>query len=767
MTILTKYPILRKVYYFFPAQLVIVHAQRNLLIMFFWVFILAILKGWWGKGLGLHFLFLEPEYLGTSGFWAFFINGICLGAFVSAFNLSSYLINSHRFPFLATLRRPFLRYCINNFVYPTAFILLYVRELYYFKNTAENLGATEGFGNAFLGLMAGFFLFEILIFTYFFALNNDLKRLFGIDPDDLANLRVARRHRITRVRTFRLPQRIFTEIPFKKGPNVWNTVTYLHSPFKIKSARNVEHYPREILLKVFNRNHFNALIFELFLILIMVGLGVFRDVAVFQIPSSAAILLVLTLFMMLAGAFQFIFGRWNLLIVFFLLFMLDFSVRHKWLNFHNYAYGLDYDMAPINYNADSMGVFARQNPHAKQDIEIHTSILNKRKAKLDNLYGPKKHPIFIVNVSGGGSKMSLWTVKVLQQIDSASQGKFFNHLHLISGSSGGMIGAAYYREMYLRSKSDSTFNVYGDSLTKNISKDILNPIAGSIALNDLFIRTGTFEYEHHTYSKDRGWAFETALTKNTGGVLNKKMTEYAYPEMEAEIPILIMAPSVVEDGRRMILSPLPLSFLSEKRMDKNESWRPKLEDIEFRSMFKHHGSANLNMTTALRMNATFPMVLPPVTLPTEPIISLYDAGIRDNYGDLTTVKYLYHLREWFNENASEIVIIEIGDELRTDHDRYKDRKAVYGLMDGFFAPFGGLIGNVTAVQIYNNETATWLLNGYYKGKISHIEMDLNNFDKEEISISFHLTEAEKNRIKQSINFPWNQKSVERILKILN
>lgn len=766
MNLLNKYPILNKIYFFFPAQLAIVHVQRNLFIMFFWVFLVAILKGWWGKGLGLHFLFLEPEYLGVSGFWAFFINGLCLSCFFAAFNLSSYLINSHRFPFLATLRRPFLRYCINNFLIPFLFIAIYVRELYYFKNTAENLGAGEGFFLCLIGLLSGFLLFLSFFFGYFFAISNDLKRIFGIDPDELEYLRVGRRHRVTRVRTFRLPKQIFTEGIPKSGLNTWRTVTYLHHPFLIKRTRNVDHYPKELLLKVFNRNHFNALLFELFLLVSLVTLGLFREISIFQIPASAAILLALTLFMMLVGAFQFIFGRWNFIFIFSLFLLLDLSVRNKLINFHNYAYGLDYSISPINYNMDSLGVIARKNPSGNEDIATHIAILERRKAHLDSLYGEKKHPYFVVNVSGGGSKMSLWAVRVMQHLDSLTQNKFSEHLHIISGSSGGMIGAAYYREIYLQHKLKTSFSLYSDSLLRNISKDILNPIASSIALNDLFIRTGTLNYEGKVYPKDRAWAFENTLSKNTGNVLSKKVIDYYDYEVNAQIPLMLISPSVVEDGRRMLISPLPVSFLSEKSMLDNVSWHPKLEVIEFNKMFKNHGAEKLSMTTALRMNATFPLVLPPVTLPTEPSISLYDAGIRDNYGDMLSMKYLYFMREWFKENASEIIVLEIGDELRADHDRYKDRKTVYGLLDGFFAPFGGVLGNVTAVQVYNNETVTWLLNGYYDGKITHVEMDLSNFEKEEISISFHLTEAEKNRIKGSLFLPWNQKSIEFIQKVL-
>jgi len=766
MSPLNKYPILRKILFFFPAQLVLVHIQRNFLIMFFWAFLVALVKGWWGIGLGIRFLFLEPEYLGTSGFWAFFIVGLTLGGFISAFNLSSYLINSRRFPFLATLRRPFYKYCINNAILPVAFLALYVYELYLFKNNAENLGQSETFLPSLLGLMAGVFIFIFVLLGYFFAVNNDLKRIFGIDPEDLPGLKVRRKHRITRVRTFRLPKQIVTETPQRRGPNPWRTYTYMHSPFLVRSARNVDHYPKDLLNKVFNRNHFNALMFQLITVLIIFIFAYFREVPEFQLPASAAILLVLTLFMMAAGAFQYIFGRWNLVVVLLIFVLLDTSVRHRWITFQNYAYGLDYDRDPLVYNVDSLAYFARNNPYHDEDVDLHRNILENRRTYLEAKYGSKKPPLVFVNVSGGGTKMSLWAYEVLSHLDSVTNGSFFDHVHLISGSSGGMIGAAYYRELYREQKNGLLLNTKLDTLAKNMSSDMLNRIAANIALNDLFIRTGYFTYNGRRYGKDRGWAFEYQLNKNTHGVFNKEVTAYAGPEFSAEIPLLILAPTVVEDGRRMMISAQPVSFLSEKSMPDNFSWHPKMEDLEFMRLFRNHNGARLSMLTALRMNATFPLVLPPVTLPTEPRISLFDAGVRDNYGDLVTIKYLYHLREWLNENCSEIVFLEINDEIRSDHDRYKNKKSVIGLMDGFMAPFDGVISNVTAVQIYNNETATWLLSGYFGGKITHIEMDLSNFEKDDISISFHLTEAEKNRISSSISLPWNVQSTQKAVEIL-
>ena len=66
---------------------------------------------------------------------------------------------------------------------------------------------------------------------------------------------------------------------------------------------------------------------------------------------------------------------------------------------------------------------------------------------------------------------------------------------------------------------------------------------------------------------------------------------------------------------------------------------------------------SIRMLTALRMNATFPIVLPNVWLPSEPVIDVMDAGLRDNYGQETTLRFLSSFDDWIKENTSGVLII--------------------------------------------------------------------------------------------------------------
>ena len=68
--------------------------------------------------------------------------------------------------------------------------------------------------------------------------------------------------------------------------------------------------------------------------------------------------------------------------------------------------------------------------------------------------------------------------------------------------------------------------------------------------------------------------------------------------------------------------------------------------IDFASFFAKQDPYNLRILTAMRMNATFPIVLPNVWLPSNPVIDVMDAGLRDNYGQETTLRFIEAFDDW-------------------------------------------------------------------------------------------------------------------------
>ena len=60
----------------------------------------------------------------------------------------------------------------------------------------------------------------------------------------------------------------------------------------------------------------------------------------------------------------------------------------------------------------------------------------------------------IMNVSGGGLRSATFTMNVLQKTDSLCGGNLMKKTVLITGASGGMLAAAYYRELYNKKLKD-------------------------------------------------------------------------------------------------------------------------------------------------------------------------------------------------------------------------------------------------------------------------------------------------------------------------
>src|SRR5665213_327776 len=123
---ITKYPLVRRITYFFPVQLILVQLKKNPVLMIFWLLMFGFVSGKIAARYGVPLLFMDPEYCGKVNFLSYSLIGFACGGFVMAYQISCYNFNSFRFPFLATLSRPFLRFCTNNFFIPLVFQIYYL-----------------------------------------------------------------------------------------------------------------------------------------------------------------------------------------------------------------------------------------------------------------------------------------------------------------------------------------------------------------------------------------------------------------------------------------------------------------------------------------------------------------------------------------------------------------------------------------------------------------------------------------------------------------
>lgn len=738
---------LRKLIFFFPLQLLLANLKRNHLLLLLWLILFGFVSNGLASKYGIYHLFLAPEYLNTVSFWSYSIVGFTIGGFVMTFNISSYIINSRRFPFIAALKKPFIKFCINNSLLPFIFLVYYILQVIHYHIENENSGHIEILLHV-LAIIVGYTISIISSLAYFSKTNKNIFKILGIptpqDGDKPMNTLFAKQ------------ESLYNTV---RNNSIWRVEMYLHTPFIVRAAHDISHYDKKMLKSVTSQNHLNASLFELVIFLALITLGLFSDNPTFIIPAAASVILFFTMVFILISAFYTWVKGWTTIAFVLLFFLANNLSKNDKFSFDSAATGLNYTTEKVEYSVDKLNELRSNIPNLIHDKKNSIAILENWKSKNKNIDKPK---IVFINTSGGGSRSMLWTFFMLQTSDSITNGKLFNQAHLITGSSGGMIGASYFRELHLQ-KENLNSSIYDRKYARKIAQDVLNPIAFSIATNDFFFRLKTYQDENYTYTKDRGYAFERQLLKNTDFVFDKRLRDYAKPEFNSEVPIMILSPTVVNDARRMLISSQPISFLTRPSTTNAVKNKSIIENFEFSKLFKNQDAKNLKFSSALRMSATFPIIMPGVSLPSEPKINVIDAGMRDNFGKLTTYKYIQTFKNWINENTSGIVIITLRDKPKN---LAVNKNSMRSITENFFSPVGSMFDNLFPIQDYSLDEMLNYLGNDFTQPIDVIDFELNNLENE-ISLSWHLTTKEKEKVLNSINSKKNQEALKRLKHLLN
>src|SRR6476619_2829972 len=125
------------------------------------------------KSFGTEALFLSPEYLGDVNAIGAAIMGISIGVFIMCWNITTFILFSRHFTFLAATQYPFLKYCINNSIIPLSFLFFYLIRAYQFFFIKELMGNAE---IIFLtgGFLVGLFFTLTISFFYFFGADKSI-----------------------------------------------------------------------------------------------------------------------------------------------------------------------------------------------------------------------------------------------------------------------------------------------------------------------------------------------------------------------------------------------------------------------------------------------------------------------------------------------------------------------------------------------------------------------------------------------------------------
>jgi Patatin-like phospholipase len=729
----------KNIFYSFPVQLVLLHIKKFQVLLIFWLMLFGAVQGSFMGSFGVNSLYLAPEYLGEVNAISTFIVGISVGIFIMSWNITTFILFSRHFKFLATTTRPFLKYCTNNFVLPLCFLLFYFFNAFSFAKTKELMSSSE-----ILLLSGGFlcgFIFIIAIsFLYFFRADVTIaRRMIAVTETEEK-----------KVHKFK-PYIVLNS----GGSRLIKVTTFLNSPTSVKPVREVGHYSKEFIESIFSRHHFSAVLSIFISFIFLIAIGFFMDRPSFQLPAAASITLFFSILVAVAGAFSYFLQSWSVPFLIVLIIVVNLLFKWNIIDPSNKAYGLNYRTQKAVYTQENIASLCTADKIQK-DKATTIAVLNawKQKQKTAKPY------LYIISVSGGGTRSATFTFNTLQKLDSVSKGALMQQTFMIAGASGGMLGAAYYRSLYQHKiKGDVTINLQDRKYVEDISKDLLNPTFSSFVARDLASPAQKFSVGHYSYIKDRGYSFEQKLNENTRYMMNTQLQDMATDERKANIPLMFFNAVVTRDTRKLLISTLPVSYMMKPQSDILKNNIADCDVIDYGALFAKQNAMNLRLLTALRMNATFPYVLPNVWLPTTPVIDVMDAGLRDNYGIETALRFTTVFNEWIKENTAGVVLLQIRDRKAGGWDFPFESSSVSEIAT---KPLLLLQYNWYKMQQYNQNDLLSYSSRLLDNKFQKISFQyLPERIEKGAALNFHLTKSEKLDIAAALKNSYNTTSLKQ------
>lgn len=226
-----------------------------------------------------------------------------------------------------------------------------------------------------------------------------------------------------------------------------------------------------------------------------------------------------------------------------------------------------------------------------------------------------QRPLVVISIAGGGIQSAAWSTQVLDEIGrrlAADKVDFARSVRLISGVSGGSVGAVFYAHAYDRegdgrftkSAAGARASSLGPAVNALLQKDLWRAIA-PFAIGNLYVDRG--------FALDQQWCENARQQFGDDYPSLEKVTLSGWGQdaLALKRPALVLNSTIVESGERIAFSTVPKRLplvgeveFSRRRQPEGDEPRPA-QDFEIGRY-----RANLAISTAARLSATFPFVSP-------------------------------------------------------------------------------------------------------------------------------------------------------------
>lgn len=340
----------------------------------------------------------------------------------------------------------------------------------------------------------------------------------------------------------------------------------------------------------------------------------------------------------------------------------------------------------------------------------------------------KNGPLVVICASGGGITAEVWTIGVLHLLDELFPGQFAPQVRLITGASGGMVGAASW--VGSRFDLQTGKEALATPLADRCYEDQLSPLALRFALFDSGIH-GFFLQRFVPAMRDwnRGEVLEETWTRAGRGILPELKTtlgELLPLEIAGKAPSLLFSPAIAEQGRPLVISNLDVSEITDVTLPQPSPLRLDRVHrmVDARRLLGAPSVETTPLSTWARMNATFPLVSPPAAIeydldpvdgkPARGRIHIVDAAYTDNQGTSMALAWLrnYWLR-WARASPdsapSHVILLELDAFPRYGHRAWSDLRQPQPLLGGLQASIEDLripmvgLGNRMKTHVFGTD----------------------------------------------------------------
>jgi hypothetical protein len=268
------------------------------------------------------------------------------------------------------------------------------------------------------------------------------------------------------------------------------------------------------------------------------------------------------------------------------------------------------------------------------------------------------------------------------------------------------------------------------------------------------------------YISDRGVSWDLQAQDNMPELRGIRLADYREAEYQALVPMMIVSPVVLNDGRKMFISSSPVGYLS--RGDHSIGGVDRgVTGVEFRRLFAKQDADSLLFATALRMSATFPYITPYIQLPSDPPTKLIDAGVADNFGTQVAASVIDNFSQWLIENTDGVLILQIRDS--ESQSLVLPRHQQSNLLDQVFDPLGSAYSSFIDSHDHLNEDYLEFAKAKLGGHFHYARLEYASTDSSGVraSLSWHLTNKEKKDIESSLRSPFNQAGMKDVKEFLD